>query len=400
MNISDIYFYLLKRFFKHYRLPLSIINESGETLYCFPQDSGQYILPPSLMLEELAHYHKANINYYTPYIVAAPYNSYFAILPLPTNDYLFIGPAFSLPFTASKIADIAYSPLSKSDLTRIHEISSKLPLIDEAYLTDALSLLVLQIHYKEITPQNILDANHLTHINRTAFETANLIESEYNELLLFETQLQTFIQEGNDYSLSKLWEEFSVSIKEDLFEDMYAEHHLMIPLLSSARLAALSGGAPKENVISIFHTTISQIATRGSLSVNLNAIERATYDLCNLVKKNKSIPFRTDLCIKCESYINEHLSEKITASDIANYCGVDRSLVFDIFRRNYNLSLTEYIQKERLRRASIMLLHSSASVSEIASSLGFCSNSYFTKVFCSHFGCNPSEYRSRKKTTI
>lgn len=396
MNNSGIYFYLLKRFFKYYRLPLSVIDKSGQTIFCFPQNAGQHILPQTLMQEELAHYHEANLDYYTPYLVVAPYNSFCAIIPLPTNDFLFVGPSFSQPFTASKLSNIAYQTLSKSDLTKIHEISTKLPLVDEAYLTDALSLLVLQIHYKEITPQEILSANRLSHNSRTVFESSKVIESEYNELLLFEAQVQAFVQEGNLPSLTNLWEEFSVPIKEDFLEYMYYEHHLMIPLLSSARQAALSAGAPKENVVSIFHTTISQISTRGSLSVNLRAVERATYDLCNLVKKNKSVPFRTDLCIKCERYIDEHLTEKITASDIANYCGVDRSLVFDIFRKNYNLSLTEYIQNEKLRRATVMLLHSNASISDIAFSLGFCSSSYFTKVFCTHYGCNPTKYRNSK----
>lgn len=78
-----------------------------------------------------------------------------------------------------------------------------------------------------------------------------------------------------------------------------------------------------------------------------------------------SIPFRADLCIKCESYINDNITNKITASDIAKHCGIDRSLVFDIFRNNYNMSLTEFINETKMKRAKTLLLHSSMSASQM-----------------------------------
>lgn len=400
MNNSHFFFYLLKRFFNYYRLPLSVINDKGKTLYCFPQEAGKYILPPAIMLKELNYYYVSHIDHYIPFLINAPYDSFIAIIPLPNKEFLFVGPSFSRPFSLSKIAKFTNKTVKKADFAKLQEITMRLPLVDEGYLTDALSFLALLIHHKEITPQEILSANNITNNPKTVFDVSHIIEVEYEELLLFEAQVQSYVQAGQDKALSKLWKEFSVSVKEEVMEYMYSEHHLMIPLLSSARHAALLGGAPREDVISIFHSTISQISSRGSLSVNLKTVERATYDLCELVKKNKSIPFRTDLCMKCEHYIDEHLEEKITASDIAEYCGVDRSLVFDIFRKNYNISLTEYIQKEKMRRAKVLLLHSTIPISEIASSLGFCSGSYFSKVFCSYFNCKPTEYRINKKDSL
>lgn len=400
MENSEIFFFLLKRFFDYYRLPLSVINSDGETLYCFPQEAAGYILPPSVMRYELDRYHNSQIEYYTPFLINAPYDSFIAIIPLPNEDYLFVGPAFTRSFSVSRIKNYSNKELTKQEMKQLQEITKKLPLIDEAYLTDALSLLVLLLHYKEIRPEDILSANNLTHHHKTLFHVSNVIGTEYDELLLFETQVQSFVQNGKDKALSRLWESFSTSVKEKYREYMYAEHHLMIPLLSSARQAALIGGAPKEDVLSIFHSTILQISSKGSVSVNLKIVERATLDLCDLVKKNRSTPFRTDLCIKCEQYIDEHLGEKITASDIAESCGVDRSLVFDIFRKNYNISLTEYIQREKMRRAKILLLHTTAPISEIASSLGYCSNSYFSKVFFSHFKCTPTKCRAKKRTAL
>ena len=120
-------------------------------------------------------------------------------------------------------------------------------------------------------------------------------------------------------------------------------------------------------------------------------------DTCVTLEEPQRIAvFRADLCAKCEAYINDNITNKITASDIAKHCGIDRSLVFDIFRNNYNMSLTEYINEVKMKRAKTLLLHSSISVSEIASSLGYCSSSYFTKKFSSYYNSTPSAYRMKK----
>ncbi len=394
MDRSDVLYLLLKRFFNYYRLPLSVINKNGETLACFPSEDVSYILPPELMREEIKQYHNSGLSEGIPFLAHAPYDSFIAIVPLPNQDYLFIGPAFSRPFSLMRISHLSNDVLTRKELLQIQEITRRLPLVDEAFLSDALSLLVLFIHSRDVSADEILYANNMTYREKTIFNSSHIIEDEYEALLLFESQVQDFIREGKTIALTHLWRNFSASVKEDYKEYLYTEHHLMIPLLSSARLAALAGGATKEEVVTIFHTAISQISSRGSLSVNLKTVERATLDLCNLVQKNKSIPFRTDLCIKCEQYIDTHIAEKITASDLAEHCGIDRSLVFDIFQNNYNISLTEYIQNERMRRAKIMLIHSSIPVSEIASSLGYCSSSYFSKVFYEHFQCKPMKYRA------
>ena len=396
MEDSYLYFYLLKRFFNYYRLPLSVIRRDGETIYCFPSEA-KLILPKTIMQQELFRYHNSHIEFQVPFLRNTPYDSFIAIMPLPKDDFLFIGPSFSRKFSVSRVNNIADEGLKKAEILDLYTATKNLPLIDEAYLTDALSLLTLLINYKEVRPDEILRANKISVSQRTVFNAYDIIETEYNGLLLFEAQIASAIESGKETVLSHLWESFSASIKEEFIEYMYAEHHLLIPLLSSARQAALSANAPKEEVLSVFHSAISQISSRGSLSVNLKTVERTTFLLCELVKKNKNVPFYTDLCIKCEEYIDNHLGEKITASDIASYCGIDRSLVFDIFRKNYNISFTDYIRELRMKQAGILLIHSNTSISEIAVSLGYGSSSYFSKVFSTLYGCNPLDYRRKHK---
>jgi AraC-like DNA-binding protein len=53
----------------------------------------------------------------------------------------------------------------------------------------------------------------------------------------------------------------------------------------------------------------------------------------------------------------------------------------------------QYILVLRLKRASVLLLTSAKSVTEIATSVGFCTLSSFNRHFLSHFGLSPTKYK-------
>jgi signal transduction histidine kinase/DNA-binding response OmpR family regulator len=60
-------------------------------------------------------------------------------------------------------------------------------------------------------------------------------------------------------------------------------------------------------------------------------------------------------------------------------------------------SATEFVRSLRLRRAAHLLHQQTASVSEIAYSVGFDNLSYFSRAFKEQFGLSPSEYAAQKR---
>ena len=57
------------------------------------------------------------------------------------------------------------------------------------------------------------------------------------------------------------------------------------------------------------------------------------------------------------------------------------------------MTIKEFIQGLRLRKAAILLLNSEdKNISEIAYEVGFNDPNYFGKVFKTHYGMSPSEY--------
>lgn len=99
----------------------------------------------------------------------------------------------------------------------------------------------------------------------------------------------------------------------------------------------------------------------------------------------------------CE-YIFSNLHYNISLKDIA--CAVNRSegYLSTLFKKETGMTIMEFIRKERLKEACSLLCHTSMSCQEIAASLSFSSQSYFSELFRAEMGVTPSEYRSRHKS--
>lgn len=91
-------------------------------------------------------------------------------------------------------------------------------------------------------------------------------------------------------------------------------------------------------------------------------------------------------------FIQRNFSDNIDVSDIAKNAGLSRSHLYRIFVRHLSLSPNEYLTQYRINQACILLRTSGLSVGEIASSVGFDDQLYFSRVFKKLKGVPPSQY--------
>ncbi len=96
---------------------------------------------------------------------------------------------------------------------------------------------------------------------------------------------------------------------------------------------------------------------------------------------------------KACKYISDNFSLNITIEDIAAHVNVDRSYLYKLFKKRFNLSIQEYMQKVRLQNAEFLLRTTSRALGEISSVCGFNNYSHFSKTFYRHFGKSPRDYR-------
>lgn len=92
-------------------------------------------------------------------------------------------------------------------------------------------------------------------------------------------------------------------------------------------------------------------------------------------------------------FIHAHYMESITVLNIAEYLGIHRAYLSEIFVRETGMPPYKYIQKLKMRKAEQLLKETNAPVTEIALSLGYPDVYSFTKAFTKYFTMPPGKMR-------
>lgn len=93
-------------------------------------------------------------------------------------------------------------------------------------------------------------------------------------------------------------------------------------------------------------------------------------------------------------YIDQHFSTQgFGVKEVAGALKIDRSYLYRLFAEELGMSVMEYITNRRLSKASVLLANSNLSVKDIAYSVGYADQMYFSRVFKQCNGQTPTAYR-------
>jgi len=93
------------------------------------------------------------------------------------------------------------------------------------------------------------------------------------------------------------------------------------------------------------------------------------------------------------SYIEMHLGERITLSDIADSCGLTTFAFSRAFKKEFGITFQEYLIRLRIDKAQQLLANPRLSVTDVAGAAGFGDLSHFTRTFRRYVGTSPSTFR-------
>lgn len=94
-------------------------------------------------------------------------------------------------------------------------------------------------------------------------------------------------------------------------------------------------------------------------------------------------------------YIEQNLSDKIQAADLARAVGYDEYYLTRRFKKETGLSVTNYVKFAKIERAKVLLDSTKMSVQAVADALGFTTRSYFIQCFRAVTGQTPTEWRGK-----
>jgi two-component system, response regulator YesN len=95
------------------------------------------------------------------------------------------------------------------------------------------------------------------------------------------------------------------------------------------------------------------------------------------------------------SYLLDNIETEISMNDLADKLYLSKNYLGELFKQETGISVAEFFNRAKVRRAGVLLLESDLKWYEIAVKLGFNNIEYFTKIFKKKMGETPQNYRTR-----
>lgn len=93
------------------------------------------------------------------------------------------------------------------------------------------------------------------------------------------------------------------------------------------------------------------------------------------------------------AYIKKNLGEKIQEQVLAEHCNMSPFRFSRAFKKATGITFQEFVIRARIKEACRLMRNPSATISDIAYTVGFNDPSYFGRIFRRFMGETPSEYR-------
>jgi len=97
--------------------------------------------------------------------------------------------------------------------------------------------------------------------------------------------------------------------------------------------------------------------------------------------------------LRCTEYIHSRLHTRITVEELCSVSGLSRAYLSHLFRRETGMSIGQYITQRKVEAARKALEFTTQSISDIAHTFAFSSESHFITVFRRLSGMTPGDYR-------
>lgn len=158
--------------------------------------------------------------------------------------------------------------------------------------------------------------------------------------------------------------------------------------------AAIDGGMKPDDAYDLSDVLLQQLEQAESMEDIMKLFQFSAVVFAKAVfysnRQNSSY-----VIAQCKSYIGNHIYTKITIEELGAYVGMNPKYVSRLFSQKEQITLREYIQREKVRESCNLLKYSAHSILEIATLMGFQSQSNFGVVFKKWMQMTPLEYRNQ-----
>ena len=115
----------------------------------------------------------------------------------------------------------------------------------------------------------------------------------------------------------------------------------------------------------------------------------------------RKTPENKSYTVIAREYIEENFQNvNCNVRKVADHVKIDRTYLFRLFKDETGISVIDYIRKCRIDTATKLLQNDQISIKDVAYSVGFSDQMYFSKVFKQVKGMSPTEFRRERYANV
>ncbi len=258
---------------------------------------------------------------------------------------------------------------------------------------------VTMLHYC-ITGEHINGQDYaITPIGNPS-SSEEILENSGNEHLGIwpaEQQLLSMLRDGNPNYKEALSRSSSLSfgVKHQATDPLRQCKNNLITLLTLISRAAIEGGLNPAVAYDLNDYYMQKIEDCQRLNDAMSIQEIMMDDYVTRVRQCKSDTGVSKAIQNICNYISVHINEKLSTKELAERTGYTEYYFSRKFKQEMGCGIREYITKEKIERAKMLLSSTNMSILDISLELSFSSRSYFSDTFQRICGISPAEYRKQ-----
>ena len=391
---------LLTDFRDYLQLPIILLNENLEII---TYSDAFYQLPEHYFKEKGKNIDFNHFKTYTYYSKSELY-CFFPVM-LEDIKIVCIGPILTLKINRSTslenvqfFQDLGYNALTPAMLQQMSYVNST--------MSKRISMLYYLINGSRITAQDIKQSaqkDASVEPNVTHQMTKELYHQRENDNSILsyhlEIQLLDYVKKGNSMGARGIYSEMiqQGGVHALSVNAVRSAQFSFVALITLMTRAVIEVNVPEVQAYTMSDVYIKQADDVFTVNQIHHMCNAAIIDYTRLVKLHRN---KSDLhwIRLCKEYIDEHLHEEITLTNLAQHVHMNSSYLSVQFKKIAGQSIKEYTNQQKIKEAQFLLRNTMMSIQDIAYSLHYGSENYFTKVFKSYTNILPSHYRNNKNS--
>lgn len=233
------------------------------------------------------------------------------------------------------------------------------------------------------------DLNYRLYVQKIDGFTRTPFQSEFRQYMLIRTGNVEQARRSFAERRENFWEGKGQLSDDPLRNGIY---HFVTAIAVIGRLC-VEGGLGHDETYTLGDIYIRRADKCTSMEEILDLFEEMIVDYATRMRTLRKHNIYSYHIRRCVDYIYEHLHEKLTVNELAEYTGLSPSYLSKLFLKETGTTIKDFVLRAKIETTKNMLRYSDLSYLEISLSLGFSSQSAFISVFRKYCGMTPKQFR-------